>query len=58
MIRDLFIKMGVSNNYKLIPESPIIRNNADTFFIGSAIMANMDLFEAEKEKKRIYSAQY
>ncbi|MED3667775.1 hypothetical protein P4499_10665 [Geobacillus kaustophilus] len=58
MIRDLFIKMGVSNNYKLIPESPIIRNNADTFFIGSAIMANMDLFEAEKEKKHEIPQKY
>ncbi|RIO22392.1 hypothetical protein, partial [Staphylococcus saprophyticus] len=51
MIDSKFMKFGIDNDYNLLKEKKLIRNeDEDTFFVGASIMANMELFETEIKK--------
>ena len=64
MIRETFLRLGEESGYAILPEVPMVRDEGDTFFIGSAVMAAIDLFESGKHEKpsqyitaqRIFSA--
>lgn len=45
MIREIFLTMGREKGYEVLPEASLLRENQDTYFVGSAVMANMHLFE-------------
>lgn len=45
MIKEIFSKTCIKHNYEMLPEKSLIRQDSDTFFVASSIMANMDLFK-------------
>ncbi|WP_222127314.1 hypothetical protein [Bacillus sp. X1(2014)] len=56
LIRELFIGMGKERNYNVLPEVSLVRENQDTYYIGSAVMAHMHLFEKKQHTPASYVA--
>jgi alanyl-tRNA synthetase len=56
LIRQLFLRMGKEKNYIVLPEVSLVRENQDTYYIGSAVMAHMHLFEKQHLTKESYVA--
>lgn len=55
MIKKIFKELAEENNYSFLEEKPLIREDKEeTFFIGSAIMANMEIFNVSDDQLRKY----
>lgn len=44
-VRDIFHKVGLEHGYELLPEVPMVRESADSFFVMASVAAHMDLFQ-------------
>ncbi|WP_167568701.1 alanine--tRNA ligase [Brevibacillus migulae] len=54
LVRDLFLRMGTERNYEVLPEVSLLRENEDTYYVGSAVMAHMHLFEESNLSRATY----
>jgi len=54
LVRELFLRMGKERNYVVLPEVSLIRENQDTYYVGSAVMAHMHLFEQSNFSRASY----
>lgn len=58
MIYNDFISFGKTKGYYLLENKSIVRKNADTYFIGSAAMAHMELFNILEDSSTTQVKKY